>query len=537
MDCSRIDELMVDYIYQELEPTKVELFEAHLKGCARCTQEVSAYDSTRSMLQSLPQEDPPAQISALLLQEAERAVQPPAPGFWERLRMSMRGMVMHPAMTAAVTLVMVLGISFYVYKTNPVGGDAPKVDLPLVEEGTPTATITVKEGEGTGATTTEKKALAGVDDKRAAQPTESLSNANEDERARDIFAGKTGMAQKAPPAAEPRPPVVTRGVGRTNVLGGTRGRAQAQRVVFKDGYKGVASQTAAPAPVDNTVAPTQKPVVMPPPPNAIAAGPAAGSAAAPPARRARKKARRVMGRMGAGVWDADDAVQGESVAKAPKTPPPAPRADSLDESRNKREKEGKLTEALSRRAEQVKRPRKSARYATKAKPRPRPRPTRVARRPAPKPVATPAAPEKPRSHKKKQRKRGKGKSADKQSNALNFLFAGNAAAKKGYCQSAMEHFNRALLQDRSLRTRVASAMRSCTRKMNLKQLMVAQKRHQMLAGLLESDIKRARAEQQYAARKARARKAKKTKAKKARPGKKRVKSKSSIDAFQAPSTK
>ena len=148
------------------------------------------------------------------------------------------------------------------------------------------------------------------------------------------------------------------------------------------------------------------------------------------------------------------------------------------------------------------------------------------------------APEKPSADKRQAGKKGKQSKQSKQSNALNYLFAGNSAAKNGYCTSALEHFNRALMLDRSLRTRVNSAMGACTRKMSLNQLLIAQKRHQMLAGLLESDIKRARAVQ-YASRKARAREAKKAKKAKtkARPAKKRVKSKSSVDVFQAPSSK
>ena len=529
MDCSRIDDLLVDYIYQELNPAQVELFEAHLQGCERCTHEVSAYESTRTMLQGLPEEDPPAQISALLLQEAARAVQPAAPGFWERVRLGMRGMVMHPATTAAMTLVMVLGISFYVYKSNPVEGDRPRVDLPLVEEGSPTATITMKEGQG-AASTTEKS----IDDKRAAAPSEAVA-ANEDERARDIFTGggKAGLKQ-APPSAEPRPEVaVTRGAGRSNVVGTTsRGRLQARQVLYKDGVKGIASRRAADQ-LDNTDEPAQKQVLMPPPPSAVAAGPAR-SAAAQPARRARKKSR-VTARKGPGIWD-DEGLKGESLARVAKSPPP-PAAPRTDNARNVQRKAERKLADRSVQAEQAKRPLKtrSTGWAVKPKPRaappaPRPRPVRVARRPAL--TVKKPAPEKPY---KKNKQAGKSKGDEVQASALSALLAGNTSAKKGRCLSALDHFNRALTRDRSLRTRVASAMRTCTRKMNLDQLLRAQKRHQMLAGLLESDIKRAR-QVQYAARKARARKAKKARTK--APAKKRSKGKksTSVDAYEAPSS-
>ena len=519
MDCSRIDDLLVDYIYQELEPAQVELFEAHIQGCARCTQEVSALETTRTMLQSLPEEDPPAQISALLLQEASRAVQPPTPGFWERLRMSMRSLVMHPAMTAAVTLMLVLGVSFYAYKNNPVEGDAPRVDLPtpLVEADSPTATIST--GEGAGATaTTEKRG----EDKRAAAPAESIARANEDV-SNDTVArtGKSGGGRKA--ASEGQPPaVVSRSLARPdNTVAGTRGRLQARQVMYKDGYKGVAAQAAAP--VDN-ISPNQKAALMPPPaPAPVAVAPSPPATATPPARKAKKRARRtVKSRKGPGVWD-DEGIKGESLAKVMKTPPPAaPRADIASAASAKKETRRDRTVQAE---QQARRPASSRFYGAKAKPRARPaakpRPARVAQRPA-LTVKKPAMPQ----------KQAQDKSKNKQTNALNYLFAGDSAAKNGYCTSALEHFNRALTQDHSLRTRVASAMRKCTQKMNLDQLLKAQKRHQMLANLLESDIKRARAVQ-YAARKARARTAKKAKAK---PAKKRSKGKSSVDAYEAAPT-
>ena len=42
MDCKRIDELLVEYLYQELDPSQVEHFEAHLQVCSRCAQELSS---------------------------------------------------------------------------------------------------------------------------------------------------------------------------------------------------------------------------------------------------------------------------------------------------------------------------------------------------------------------------------------------------------------------------------------------------------------------------------------------------------------
>jgi hypothetical protein len=119
MDCKRIDELLVEYLYQELDPSQVEHFEAHLQVCSRCAQELSSYERTRAAVRDMSEVDPPPQVTEALLKEAARAVEPQPIGFWDRVREMFRLMVMHPAMTAAVTLVLVLGVSFYVYRQGP----------------------------------------------------------------------------------------------------------------------------------------------------------------------------------------------------------------------------------------------------------------------------------------------------------------------------------------------------------------------------------------------------------------------------------
>lgn len=134
MDCSQINELLMDYLYQELDPSSAERFEAHLHSCPGCTELISGFEATRSAFRELPEEDPPAAVSAFLLREAAAAVAPEQEGFWERLRQGLRAMVMHPAMSIATTLVLVLGVSFYVYRQGPATGEREMIDVPLVEE-------------------------------------------------------------------------------------------------------------------------------------------------------------------------------------------------------------------------------------------------------------------------------------------------------------------------------------------------------------------------------------------------------------------
>ena len=152
MDCRRVNELMVDYLYQELDPREADGFETHLQGCARCTQELASFEATRSVARDLPELDPPAHIGERLVKQALAALHPAKPSLWERLRDSFRIVVMHPAMTAAVTLVVVLGISFYAYRQSSPPTSRPQPDELLPEvvhrpEGAESGRFAQKEAE------------------------------------------------------------------------------------------------------------------------------------------------------------------------------------------------------------------------------------------------------------------------------------------------------------------------------------------------------------------------------------------------------
>jgi hypothetical protein len=133
MDCKHVDVLLMDYLYQELDPGQAEHVEAHLQTCARCAGELSAYERTRATMRDLPELEPPSAFDAMLLAEAAKAVRlhpDPAPGFWARVRESMRLLVLNPAMTAAVTLVVVLGVSFVIYRNSPPPKSGPTFETP-----------------------------------------------------------------------------------------------------------------------------------------------------------------------------------------------------------------------------------------------------------------------------------------------------------------------------------------------------------------------------------------------------------------------
>jgi hypothetical protein len=118
-----MDELMTDWLYDELDAPRSAHVSEHLESCARCSAQMGALRSTRAILRELPQVEPPSAISAILVHEAaRRAPAGAAPGgatesrgFWHRLRAAFKPLVLHPAATAIASLILVAGVAGALY--------------------------------------------------------------------------------------------------------------------------------------------------------------------------------------------------------------------------------------------------------------------------------------------------------------------------------------------------------------------------------------------------------------------------------------
>jgi anti-sigma factor RsiW len=124
LECRDIDALMMDWLYQELQPQQSSSFDAHVSKCARCQAEMAGMKRTREALRELPQVEPPPSISQILLHEAARKA--PAAAAVEPVGGGRRGFVAwlgdlftpiarHPAATAVATLVVVVGVAGALY--------------------------------------------------------------------------------------------------------------------------------------------------------------------------------------------------------------------------------------------------------------------------------------------------------------------------------------------------------------------------------------------------------------------------------------
>jgi hypothetical protein len=197
MDCKHVNEHLIDFLYQELEPDQMDQIESHLQSCQVCSQKLAAFESTRQLMRELPELEPSSLVTNRLMQEAVRSAQPEQPGLWERLTAGLRMMVMHPAMTAAVVLVVVLGISFYAYRqTSPPTGEPVPDDLPPIRApaaGQIDKISSAEELEEKTATLAAKGAPAAAPGITSQSESEGIDEAKREDQAQVIARGADYM--------------------------------------------------------------------------------------------------------------------------------------------------------------------------------------------------------------------------------------------------------------------------------------------------------------------------------------------------------
>jgi hypothetical protein len=205
MDCRQIEELMMDYLYQELDADQTSAYRAHLTTCASCGAQLAGYERTRLAVRELPDLEPPAEVTARLLQEAARrpvrAVEPvgaaatvgargvaaAAPvegkGVWAWLSGWMQPILAHPGFATAAAVVIVGGIAGLLAMRG-------KLDLSAAPQ---------------AATPVSASAPAAADESR----TEQLKDSLEEKGANaPVTGGPSETAPGSATAASPPPPPV-----------------------------------------------------------------------------------------------------------------------------------------------------------------------------------------------------------------------------------------------------------------------------------------------------------------------------------------
>lgn len=135
MECRNIDELMMEYLYRELDTSKTDAFKQHVDGCKRCTSELASLQATRQALRALPELEPGPDITSRLLAEASRRT--PAvtavgegeeKGFLAWIAAWLRPVMLHPGFAAAAALVLIGGVAGFLTLKNAVNTKTARIE-------------------------------------------------------------------------------------------------------------------------------------------------------------------------------------------------------------------------------------------------------------------------------------------------------------------------------------------------------------------------------------------------------------------------
>lgn len=108
MDCSEIDNLLVDYLYGELPDTERAAFEQHLQSCSAHAEEVERLRAMLTLMRNDPREEPSDAVTKEILQAARASVQKTVnPLGWLAW--------IRTPIAAAAALVAIIGIGVVVY--------------------------------------------------------------------------------------------------------------------------------------------------------------------------------------------------------------------------------------------------------------------------------------------------------------------------------------------------------------------------------------------------------------------------------------
>jgi hypothetical protein len=212
---------LLDLLYGEIEGEEEAAALRDVEADPARADEMAAFSRVRSLMRDLPEEEPPAALTAQLMHAAARAVparrgaaavpvEVEGPGLWERIKAFFRPVMMHPGLSAAATLVVVCGVAGVLYMT----GNFDRAEPHARSGATPPATerradegrllpVQPPTGGGPGAGTVELPSTASgsditVDGNQMGEP----ANAQAEHRAQSA-GGKAGGHARGP--AQPAP--------------------------------------------------------------------------------------------------------------------------------------------------------------------------------------------------------------------------------------------------------------------------------------------------------------------------------------------
>jgi len=137
-DCSTFDVLVVDWLYDELDPAEAARFTRHVDGCAACWQTAESLVQMRALMRALPEDEPPAAISARVLREAAAHTANEQGFGLGRVSAWITGALgrawAHPAAAAVASLVLVAGVAGALFARDQLEMAAPRVESAAVHD-------------------------------------------------------------------------------------------------------------------------------------------------------------------------------------------------------------------------------------------------------------------------------------------------------------------------------------------------------------------------------------------------------------------
>ena len=198
-DCTTFDLLLVDWLYDELEPAEAARFTRHIDGCDACWHTAEAMTRMRALMRELPEELPPEAVSARILhQAAEQVAGTRRRGLWAWLAGTLEVAWAHPAAAALATMVLVAGVAGALFTRGKLEMAAPAISVPaegaqLGASHAPAAGEETAVAAGPAAPAVE---IVRTYEKRAAEPAEA-------EEQHERTSGARSKIRRADVAAEP----------------------------------------------------------------------------------------------------------------------------------------------------------------------------------------------------------------------------------------------------------------------------------------------------------------------------------------------
>jgi hypothetical protein len=197
--CTTFDLLLVDWLYDELEPAEAARFTRHIDGCDACWQTAEAMTRIRALMRELPEEPPPEAVSSRILhQAAEQAAGTRRRGLWSWLAGSLEMVWAHPAAAALASLVLIAGVAGALFTRG-------KLEMAVPASSPPAEGAQLVAGDAPAAS--RERALGAAPPapaREVAQSSEKLAAAlGEAEEQRDRSSRARGKVSRDGVAAEP----------------------------------------------------------------------------------------------------------------------------------------------------------------------------------------------------------------------------------------------------------------------------------------------------------------------------------------------